>query len=112
MREIERGFAGFVRFFSCYVDVSAPALDSTPPQHLTATRARRNCNGIGCGRQISCVALDPHIVCVKCQGGACKPNHRCDECKDWDEGTVLKLLSTSFLWRQNISITGASGEGM
>ncbi|MPC67638.1 hypothetical protein E2C01_061815 [Portunus trituberculatus] len=49
----------------------------------------RFCIGKGCTRQISSESLDPHNSCVKCRGGVCTPDSRCDDCKEWQEDTVL-----------------------
>ena len=70
-------------------EASSPALVSTPPRLTSVTRSWRVCGGNGCGRQISGEALDPHNSCVKCRGHLCRPDRRCDECKEWEESVVL-----------------------
>ncbi|MPC57622.1 hypothetical protein E2C01_051607 [Portunus trituberculatus] len=52
-------------------------------------QSRRFCIGKGCTRQISSESLHRHNSCVKCRGGVCTPDSKRDECKEWQEDTVL-----------------------
>ena len=60
--------------------------DPPPSQH------GRVCFGDGCNRQISSTDLDPHKLCVRCRGGVCTLEHRCDECRAWRDAAVLQAF--------------------